>query len=126
MKTLWDKFTAWLSGWPESKSKKEIEQDFLFLEEEELKKKPKKPKGLKPKKKKVAEKPETGSIPNIANSKWKTTQTKNEWKIKPTTMKFLKSIDLDIGPLISPDKQIIPSLFFSRSVKFNKFPSSSL
>ena len=52
MKTLWDKFTAWLSGWPESKSKKEIEQDFLFLEEEELKKKPKKPKGLKPKKKK--------------------------------------------------------------------------
>ena len=56
MKTLWDKFTAWLSGWPESKSKKEIEQDFLFLEEEELKKKPKKPKkpkGLKPKKKRV-------------------------------------------------------------------------
>ena len=52
MKTLWDKFTAWLSGWPESKSKKEIEQGFLFAEEEELKKKPKKPKGLKPKKKK--------------------------------------------------------------------------
>ena len=53
MKTLWDKFTAWLSGWTESKSKKEIEQDFLFAEEEELKKKPKKPKGLKPKKKRV-------------------------------------------------------------------------
>ena len=50
--TIWSKFTGWLSGWPESKSKKEIEQDFLFLEEEELKKKPKKPKGLKPKKKK--------------------------------------------------------------------------
>ena len=49
MTLLWTKFTAWLSGWPESKSKKEIEQDFLFLEEEELKKKPKKPKGLKPK-----------------------------------------------------------------------------
>ena len=49
--TIWSKFTGWLSGWPESKSKKEIEQDFLFLEEE-LKKKPKKPKGLKPKKKK--------------------------------------------------------------------------
>ena len=52
MKELWSRFTSWLSGWPESKSKKEIEQDFLFLEEEELKKKPKKPKGLKPKKKK--------------------------------------------------------------------------
>ena len=52
MKDIWNKFIAWLSGWPESKSKKEIEQDFLFLEEEELKKKPKKPKGLKPKKKK--------------------------------------------------------------------------
>ena len=53
MKDVWNKFIAWLSGWPESKSKKEIEQDFLFLEEEELKKKPKKPKGLKPKKKRV-------------------------------------------------------------------------
>ena len=51
--SLYTKFCAWLSGWPESKSKKEIEQDFLFLEEEELKKKPKKPKGLKPKKKKT-------------------------------------------------------------------------
>ena len=52
MRDVWNKFTAWLSGWPESKSRKETEQDFLFAEEEELKKKPKKPKGLKPKKKK--------------------------------------------------------------------------
>ena len=36
--TVWSKFTSWLSGWPESKSKKEIEQDFIFAEEEELKK----------------------------------------------------------------------------------------
>ena len=48
MRDVWDRFIAWLSGWPESKSKKETEQDFLFLEEEELKKKPK---GLDPKKK---------------------------------------------------------------------------
>ena len=50
--TVWSKFTSWLSGWPESKARKTREEDFLFLEEEELKKKPKKPKGLKPKKKK--------------------------------------------------------------------------
>ena len=53
MKRLWNRFTAWLSGWPESKAKETREEDFLFLEEEELKKKPKKPKGLKPKKKRV-------------------------------------------------------------------------
>ena len=52
MKDIWNKFTSWLSGWPESKAKKTREEDFLFVEEEELKKKPKKPKGLKPKKKK--------------------------------------------------------------------------
>ena len=53
MKELWNKFTAWLSGWPESKeSKKEKEQIYLFAEEEELKKKVKKVKGLNPKKKK--------------------------------------------------------------------------
>ena len=50
--TVWNKFTSWLSGWPESKARKTREEDFLFLEEEELRKKPKKPKGLKPKKKK--------------------------------------------------------------------------
>ena len=52
MKELWNKFTAWLSGWPESKEiKKEVEQAYLFEEEEELKKKVKKVKGLNPKKK---------------------------------------------------------------------------
>ena len=43
--TIWSRFTGWLSGWPESKSKKEIEQDFLFLEEEELRKNQKNQKG---------------------------------------------------------------------------------
>ncbi len=42
-------------------------------------------------KKKVVEKPGTKSIPNIGNSKWKTTQTKNEWKKKPPTISFLKN-----------------------------------
>ena len=53
MKELWNKFTAWLSGWPESKEerKKEVELAYLFEEEEKLKKKPKKVKGLNPKKK---------------------------------------------------------------------------
>ena len=50
--TVWSKFTAWFSGWPESKdSKKEVELAYLF-EEVELKKKPKKPKGLKSQKEK--------------------------------------------------------------------------
>ena len=49
--TVWSRFTSWLSGWPESKSRKsEREQIYLFAEEEELKKKPK---GLNPKKKKT-------------------------------------------------------------------------
>ena len=35
MKKIWNRFTAWLSGWPESKeSKKEREQIYLFAEEE--------------------------------------------------------------------------------------------
>ena len=33
--SVWSRFTSWLSGWPESKeSKKEIEQEYLFAEEE--------------------------------------------------------------------------------------------
>jgi len=64
MKKLWNRFTAWLSGWPESKAKKVREDVYLFEEEEELKTKqegrkrvpaiakPKKIKGLNPKKKK--------------------------------------------------------------------------
>ena len=58
MRDVWNRFIAWLSGWPESKEerKKEVELAYLF-EEEELKKKvkkkvKKKPKGLNPKKKK--------------------------------------------------------------------------
>ena len=57
MKELWDRFTAWLSGWPESKEKKLREYVYLF-EEEEAKRavkpkiKPKRIKGLNPKKKK--------------------------------------------------------------------------
>ena len=35
--SMWSKFTAWLSGWPESKeSKKEREQMYLFAEEEKM------------------------------------------------------------------------------------------
>ena len=52
--TLWSKFTAWLSGWPESKErKKEVELAYLFEEEKKLERirKGKKPKGLDPKKK---------------------------------------------------------------------------
>jgi len=37
MKKIRNRFTAWLSGWQESKeSKKEREQIYLFAEEEEL------------------------------------------------------------------------------------------
>ena len=68
--SLYSKFTAWLSGWPEPRAKKIREEDFLFAEEEKLqieqeerirvKNKPKglikkglkkKPKGVNPKKK---------------------------------------------------------------------------
>ena len=35
--TLWSKFTAWLSGWPESKErKKEVELAYLFEEEKKI------------------------------------------------------------------------------------------
>ena len=61
MKKIWNRFTAWLSGWPESKEKKLREDVYLFEEEEirqegrkrvPVKAKPKKIKGLNPKKKK--------------------------------------------------------------------------
>jgi len=53
MKKIWNRFTAWLSGWPESKVKREREQIYLFEEEKKLERirKGKKPKGLDPKKK---------------------------------------------------------------------------
>ena len=63
MTTLWTKFTAWLSGWPEGtkEAKKMKEDEELFRKEEIIEKsvkesqarKTKKPKGLKPKKKKA-------------------------------------------------------------------------
>ena len=40
MKKLWNRFTAWLSGWPESKEKDQI---YLFEEEENNKNIGKKP-----------------------------------------------------------------------------------
>ena len=62
MTSLWTKFTAWLSGWPEgTKEAKKIKEDEeLFRKEEIIEKsvkesqarKVKKPKGLNPKKKK--------------------------------------------------------------------------
>ena len=54
--TIWTRFTAWLSGWPEPKAKKQREEDYLFAEEEKMIRENnrnigKKPKGLNPKKK---------------------------------------------------------------------------
>jgi len=51
MKKLWNRFTAWLSGWPESKAKREREQIYLFEEEEQMIRKNNKSIGKKPKKK---------------------------------------------------------------------------
>ena len=51
MKKIWNRFTAWLSGWPESKVKREREQIYLFEEEEQMIRKNNKNIGKKPKKK---------------------------------------------------------------------------
>ena len=66
MTTLWTKFTAWLSGWPEgTKEDKKIKADEEHFKKEEIIKKSvqesrlrkaKKPKGLNSKKKKKARK----------------------------------------------------------------------
>jgi hypothetical protein len=59
--SLYSKFCAWLSGWPESSPAKsgrtDTAEDMMFAEEEQMirennKNIGKKPKGLKPKKKK--------------------------------------------------------------------------
>ena len=62
--SLYSKFCAWLSGWPESSAnasdgRSHHEEDMMFAEEEQMIRKNnnenfrgKKPKGLKPKKKK--------------------------------------------------------------------------
>ena len=57
--SLYSKFCAWLSGWPESShgnashGRSNRNEDMMFAEEEQLKeKKEKKPRGLNPKKRK--------------------------------------------------------------------------
>ena len=49
--SVWNRFTAWLSGWPESKAKREREQIYLFEEEEQMIRENNKNIGKKPKKK---------------------------------------------------------------------------
>ena len=49
--SLYSRFTAWLSGWPESKAKREREEEYLFAEEEQMIRKNNKNIGKKPKKK---------------------------------------------------------------------------
>jgi len=54
--SLYSRFTAWLSGWPEPMAKREREKEYLFAEEEQMIRENnrnigKKPKGLNPKKK---------------------------------------------------------------------------
>ena len=51
--SIWSRFTSWLSGWPESKAKKEREQIYLFEEEEQMIRENNKNIGKKPKKKKT-------------------------------------------------------------------------
>jgi len=55
--TLWTRFTAWLSGWPESTMEgKKLKKDDELFAEQEAKEKQRKPKGLNPKKKKSSKK----------------------------------------------------------------------
>ena len=58
MKKLWNKFTAWLSGWPGGISKENIakEEEIDKVVKESQARKAKKPKGLNPKKKKKTRK----------------------------------------------------------------------
>jgi len=52
MKKIWNRFTAWLSGWPESKHRKsEKDLIYLFEEEEQMIRKNNKNMGKKPQKK---------------------------------------------------------------------------
>ena len=37
MKKIWDRFTSWLSGWPESKHRKSWKDLIYLFEEEEMK-----------------------------------------------------------------------------------------
>ena len=51
--STWSRFTSWLSGWPESKAKREREEIYLFAEEEKMIRENNKNIGKKPKKKKT-------------------------------------------------------------------------
>ena len=69
MKKLWNKFTSWLSGWPEGaeeriqKSEKQEEIVKKSVEESHARKaKAKKPKGLSPKKKKKSKVRKQGNM----------------------------------------------------------------
>ena len=42
MKKLWNRFTAWLSGWPESKHRIEEEEKMIKKNNKKIKKKPNK------------------------------------------------------------------------------------
>jgi len=50
--SIWNRFTSWLSGWPESKEKKLREDVYLFEEEEQMIRENNKNIGKKSKKKK--------------------------------------------------------------------------
>ena len=63
---LWNKFTAWLSGWPlDQTQEKQVREDDLLLAEaksKSTKPKTKKPKGLNPKKKKKSKGKKQGNL----------------------------------------------------------------
>ena len=48
--SLYSRFTAWLSGWPEPMAKREREEEYLFAEEEQMIRKNNKNIGKKDKK----------------------------------------------------------------------------
>ena len=39
MMSIWNRFTSWLSGWPESKHRKSEREQIYLFEEEEIKRK---------------------------------------------------------------------------------------
>ena len=51
MKNIWNRFTAWLSGWPESKSRRSERDQIYLFEEEQMIRKNNKNMGKKPQKK---------------------------------------------------------------------------
>ncbi len=66
--TLWTRFTAWLSRWPESTMEgQKIKKDDELFAQEKAKEKQSKPKGLNPKKKKSTKKksPKKSTKPKV-------------------------------------------------------------